>query len=98
MTDEHIWRSDCCGAKELVEFVGDATRRSWKRSRVAPSEAGAIVAARPRMASDSGLHETPAQRRTAKRRIEDHRRAALAVTPDVQPVIPEAYQPSGRPG
>src|SRR5262245_27352188 len=96
MADEHIWRRDCGSAKQLVEFVGDAAGRSWQRTRVAPAEAGATVAARARETCDRWVYQTPAQRRAAKRRIEYDRRAALAVTPDVQPVIPNAHQPSGR--
>jgi len=79
-----------------MEFVSDPSRRSWQRPRVTPAEAGAIVAARSRETRDSRLHETPAQRRAAERRIENYRRAALALTPDVQPVASDAHQPSRR--
>src|SRR5262245_10471955 len=96
MADEHVRRRDCGSAKQRVEFVGHAASGAWQRTRVTPAEAGAIVAARAREARDSRLHETPTQRGTAERCIEDHRRTTLAVTPDVEPVMPDAHQPSGR--
>jgi hypothetical protein len=79
-----------------MKFVGNATGGSRQRPRVTPAEPGAIVAARAREARDSGLHETPAQRRTTKRRIEDDGWSAIAVTADMQPVSANAHQPSGR--
>ena len=96
MADEDIWRRDCGRAKQLVEFVGDPASHSWKRARVTPAEAGAIVAERAREAGHRRVHEAPAQRRAAKRCIEDDGWSAVPITPDVQPVSADADQPSGR--
>src|SRR5262245_39793653 len=95
MADQDVWRRDGGRTKQLVEFVGDAASGSRQRARLAPAKTGAIVAARAREAGDRGVHQTPAQRRAAKRRIEDYGRSAVAITPDVQPVSTNAHQPSG---
>src|SRR5439155_7123166 len=76
--------------------VGDAPPRPWQRIHLPPPEAAPIVDARPGRTRDRRMHEAPAQRRAAKRRIEYHRRTTIAVTPDVEPVSSNAHQSSGR--
>src|SRR5215210_4513200 len=95
MPDEHEWRRHGVSFEQLVQFVGDSSCRSRKRTRITPSKSRAIVRAHLGDTADGWRHKTPAERRPAERCVEYDGRRALAGTVDVQAVRAKIDEASG---
>ena len=84
VADEHERRRHAGASEQHVQLVGDAAGRARHRPGIAPAESGAIVAAGARQTRDLRLHERPADRRGAQRRVEDDGRFTVAGAVEVQ--------------
>jgi hypothetical protein len=84
--DEHQWSINSAAAEEFEEFAGDAASCPRRRTSIAVSHPSAVIGADTRESGNIGLDEAPVRARTAKARIKDGNRRAIAGAPEMQPV------------
>ena len=85
VANEHVGRLDIRVREKLIELLHHVVDRPRRRARVAPAEAGAVVAHHPRQLGEPRLNLRPAQRRARERGIEHDRRGTATYADNVQP-------------
>ena len=83
------------GGEKGAKLLHDAARGSRQRPRVAPRETRAIERTCPCERGDLGEDISPAERRRAKRGVEDNGWAVNALAVQVQPMAADVDQSSG---
>jgi hypothetical protein len=96
VSDQQEGRIDTGALEQCAQLSRDAAGRSREGTRIAPSEAGAIIAADARQTAHRRLHQRPAHRGAAKCGVQHDRGRALPGAEEMKPVTADIDQPPGR--